>query len=234
MRKIPSLRLPTVGALLASATLVSASLMAAAPVAAGQGFGPHRTFGGPLSNSGNWAGYAASGRTFTKIVGHWVEPKAVCNGSALYAPWIGLDGFNDSTVEQTGVQTECVGGKPRVSGWYEMFPAAPVYFSNPASIGDHFTAKVAYIGGGNYKLTLTDNTKGWSHTVQKSLKAKNASAEAIIEAPGGFPGLPNGVTFTGVTVNGQKLAAFNPAKLIATGGWTPGPLNGGTFTITHK
>jgi hypothetical protein len=222
-----------VGALLASATLVSASLMAATPVTAGQGFGAH-TFGGPLSNSGNWGGYAASGQKFTTITGHWVEPKAVCSGPALYAPWLGIDGFNDQTVEQTGVQTQCVGGKPKVSGWYEMFPAAPVYYSNPASIGDHFTATVKYIGGGNYKLTLTDNTKGWSHTVQKHLIAKNASAEAIIEAPGGFPGLPNGVTFTGVTVDGQLLSAFNPTKLVATGGWTPGPLNGGTFTITQK
>jgi Peptidase A4 family len=233
MRKLPSLRLPAVGALLASATLVSATLMAATPVTAGQGFGA-RTFGGPLGNSGNWAGYAASGQKFTKITGHWVEPKAVCHGSALWAPWVGLDGFNDFTVEQTGVQEQCVGGSVQVSGWYEMYPAAPVYYSNPASVGDHFTATVQYTGGTSYKLTLTDNTKNWSHTVSKNLSAKNASAEAIIEAPGGFPSLPNGVTFTGVTVDGQKLAAFNPSKLIATGGWTPGPLNGGTFTITHK
>jgi peptidase A4-like protein len=233
MRKLPSLRLPAVGALLASATLVSASLMMAAPVTAGQGFGPHLTFGGPLSNAGNWAGYAASGQTFTTIVGHWVEPQVTCNGSALYAPWVGIDGFNDQTVEQTGVQTECSGGSPQVSGWYEMYPAAPVYFSNPASIGDHFTAKVQHTGGTTYKLTLTDNTKGWSHTVTKNLSAQNASAEAIIEAPGGFPGIPGGVTFTGVKVDGQSLASFSPTKLTATGGWTPGPLSGGTFTIKH-
>jgi hypothetical protein len=232
MRKLPSLRLPAVGALLASAALVSTSLMAAAPVTAGQGFGAH-TFGGPHTNAGNWAGYAATSSTYTTIIGHWVEPKVTCSHSALYAPWVGIDGDGDSTVEQTGVQTQCSGGHASVAGWYEMYPAAPVYYSNPASIGDSFTAEVQYTGGTTYKLTLTDNTKGWSHTVTKNLSAQNASAEAIIEAPGGFPGIPGGVTFTNVTVDGSPLSASNPSKLTATGGWRPGPLNGGTFTIKH-
>src|SRR5215472_19045521 len=48
-----------------------------------------------------------------------------------------------------------------------------------ASIGDHFTASVKYVDGGTYKLTLTDNTKGWSHTVTKSLSAQNASADHV-------------------------------------------------------
>ena len=167
------------------------------------------------------------------IAEHWVEPSVTCNQSALYAPWLGIDGFGDQTVEQTGVQTQCSGGMAKVSGWYEMYPAAPHYYGSPASIGDHFTASVKYVGDGTYKLTLTDNTKGWSHTVTQSLSAQNASAEAIIEAPGGFPGIPGGVTFTGVKVDGQLLSTFNPAPLATTGGWTPGPLSGGTFTIKH-
>jgi hypothetical protein len=42
------------------------------------------------------------------------------------------------------------------------------------------------------------------------------------------------LTFTGVKVDGQLLSPFNPAPLTAAaGGWTPGPVSGGTFTIKH-
>lgn len=203
--------------------------MAAAPVAAGQGFGPHtNAFGG------NWSGYAASGATFTSITGSWTEPTANCKADHdLYAPWLGIDGYNDETVEQTGVQTSCSTGKPVDSGWYEMYPANPVYYSNPVSTGDTITASVVSNGGSSYTLTLEDVTKGWTKTVTKSLNAENASAEAIIEAPGGFPGLPNGVTFTNVTVNGHLLNTFSPTKLTSAG-FKPGALSGGTFTIKHS
>jgi hypothetical protein len=233
-RKLTSTQLigvPVMGAIVAAATC-----MAAAPVAAsvaGPGFAPH-AWGAPQSDGGNWGGYAATGSTFKTITGEWKEPTARCAASHdLYAPWLGIDGYGDTTVEQTGVQTSCSTGKPVVSGWYEMYPAPPVYYSNAASIGDTFKATVTFEGGTKYKLTLQDVTKGWSHTVTKSLKATNASAEAIVEAPGGFPTLPDGVTFSNITVNGKLLNTFHPAKLTSAG-FTPGPLKGGTFTITHK
>jgi hypothetical protein len=223
------LSLPAVAGLAVGAMLV------AGPAAAGTGFGPHSTWGGPHTNAGNWAGYVANGSTYTKITGTWKEPVAKCQSSSpLFAPWLGLDGYGDQTVEQTGVQTACNTGHPVDSGWYEMYPAAPVYYSNPVSTGDTIKATVVYAGGGSYSLTLQDVTKGWSHTVHKNLSARNASAEAIIEAPGGFPRLPNGVTFSNITVDGHLLSTFSPTKLVATGGWTPGPLNGGTFTIRHQ
>jgi Peptidase A4 family len=226
MRTSSSMRLPAIGALLA------ATLLGAAPAAsAGQAFGfsPHvnTKFGG------NWAGYAATGATFTSVSGSWTEPKANCKDDGdLYAPWVGIDGYNDETVEQTGVQTACSTGSPVDSAWYEMYPAAPVYFSNPVSTGDTITASVTYNGGSSYTLKISDTTKGWTQTVTKSLSAQNASAEAIIEAPGGFPGLPNGVTFTNVEANGKLLDTFTTHKLTSAG-FKPGALSGGTFTIKH-
>lgn len=222
MRKLPAL----LAAALLGATVLTA---AAGSAAAGPGFAPHtNAFGG------NWAGYAASGQKFTSITGSWTEPQATCTATReLYAPWVGLDGYGDQTVEQTGVATSCSTGTPVNSGWYEMYPAAPHYYSNPVSTGDTITAAVTYQGGTAYSLTLKDVTKGWSHTVSKSLSASNASAEAVVEAPGGFPSLPSGVTFNNVTVNGKLLNTFSPAKLTSAG-FRPGPLSGGTFTVKHK
>ena len=50
-----------------------------------------------------------------------------------------------------------------------MYPAYPVNFSNTVRPGDHFTGSVTYNGGSSYTLVLKDTTKGWSHTVTKSL-----------------------------------------------------------------
>ena len=51
-------------------------------------------------------------------------------------------------------------GTPRYFGWYEMFPAFPVNFSNPVQPGDHFTGSVTFTGGGHYTLVLKDTTAG--------------------------------------------------------------------------
>jgi Peptidase A4 family len=222
------LRLPAMGA------LVAATMMTAGPAAAaGQGFAPH-TWGGPHSNAkSNWGGYAASGSTgeFKTITGNWTEPVTKCTAKHdLAAPWLGLDGYGTSTVEQTGVQVACNTGKPVYSGWYEMYPASPKYFGNPVSAGDKFHASVT-ASGHSYTLVLQDLTKHWTKKIHKSLaSAKNASAEAVIEAPGGYPNFPNGVKFTNVKVNGHPLSFYHPTKLLS-GPYVPGPLNGGTFTI---
>jgi len=224
------LRLPAMGALVAA----TATAMAVAPAAAGPGFGPR--VGGPRADSGNWAGYAAHGASgkFTKITGSWTEPVATCSGSKLAAPWIGLDGYSTQTVEQTGVAVSCSGSQASYAGWYEMYPANPVYFSNPVSAGDKFTASVTNTSGHTYKLVLEDVTKGWTHTENKTLaSAEDASAEAILEGPGGYPGFPNGVSFTNIKVDGKTFSSYSPTKL-TSGGFVPGPLNGGSFTITHS
>ena len=50
------------------------------------------------------------------------------------------------TVEQTGTDTDCRSGSPDYYGWYEMFPADPVYFTNPVAPGDCLSASVAVSG----------------------------------------------------------------------------------------
>jgi len=168
---------------------------------------------GPVSRYAlsNWGGYIAQGTAgeFTVAAAHWTIATVTCNSDAnLYAPWVGIDGDGDATVEQTGVQTACSTGSPVNSAWYEMYPAAPVYFPNPVSTGDVISASVTYAGG-EYTLKITDKTQGWTHTVHKTLASDRLSAEAVIEAPGGYPTITS-VKFTGVKFNGQLLASFDP------------------------
>ncbi len=112
-----------------------------------------------------------------------------------------------------------------------MYPAAPVYRSNAVSQGDKFTASVVYNGGTSYTLTISDTTKGWTQHVNKSLSADNATAEAVVESPTDSYPTFSKLSFTGITVNGSPFADYAPDAL-TSGGYGPGPLSGGSFSMT--
>ena len=190
----------------------------------GPGTRPLVAHGGPANaaSSTNWSGYAATGSTYKSVSASWNEPTGTCSGSAKYSSfWVGLDGYNSSTVEQTGSEVDCSGSTPEYYSWYEMYPAYPVNFSNTVRPGDHFTGSVT-VSGTTYTLKLSDTTQGWSHTVTQSLSgAANSSAEVIAEAPcctasGGILPLAHfsPVTFTSATVDGSAIGNFSPTQII--------------------
>jgi hypothetical protein len=180
----------------------------------------------------NWAGYIALGTRaeFTSVSADWRVPAVTClKDGDLYAPWVGIDGDGSGTVEQTGVQTSCATGKPVESAWHEMYPKAPRYYSKPIAAGDAITASVTEAKQ-KFTLTISDTTKGWTETVTTKPKpAEEVSAEAVIEAPGGFPAIPS-VDFTNVLFNGQDLSSFNP---VASESDTGGTTIYGPTSITH-
>jgi hypothetical protein len=218
---------------------VVASALAAGTAAASPGFGPQHQYGHNYSG-GNWGGYVSFG-TFTTATASWTEPTVTCNSrNDLFAPWVGIDGDGSSTVEQTGVATDCSSGRAVYQAWYEMYPAAPVYYSNAVSAGDKITATVTRTATNTYRLDISDTTKGWSKTISKTLTSKHSSAEAIIESPtDSYPSISGGVKFTGVKFNGTNLSGTSPSGINAddrgTGTWTPGAIgsDGASFTMTR-
>jgi hypothetical protein len=193
---------------------------------------PHIVYGNyELSN---WGGYVASGTSgeFTSATASWIEPKVTCrNDNSLYAPWVGIDGFNDSSVEQTGVQTYCATGKPVDSAWFEMYPKNPVYYNKKVKAGDSITATVTS-SGGNFTLTISDATEGWTETTHKTLSsAKHLSAEAVIESPTvDYPNIKS-VNFTSVEFNGSPLDSYTLTKLSTNSG--SGTTTYSPSAITH-
>jgi hypothetical protein len=175
--------------------------------------------------SQNWSGYAAHGKTYRSVSASWVQPTGHCTSSRTFSSfWVGLDGFGSKTVEQTGSEADCAGGHAQYFAWYEMFPAFPVNFANPVRPGDHFTGSVTVTGGGHYTLVLKDTTRGWSHTIRKTLtSANNASAEVIAEAPSSSSGiLPltnfGTVHFSNAAVDGAAISKSHAVKITMTNG----------------
>jgi hypothetical protein len=182
--------------------------------------------------------------TFTSVSASWTEPAATCTATDTFASfWVGLDGDGTNTVEQTGTEADCDGGAATYQGWFEMFPAAPVFYDNPVEPGDAMSASVVADGGGAFTLTLTDSTQGWNQTTnQTSDTAQLGSAEVITEAPSDGTVLPlsdfGTVSFTDATADQTAVGNQNPSALTLVSAndvteATPSALTGGNaFTVT--
>ena len=166
------------------------------------------------AQSTNWSGYAATTGTYTSVSASWTQPAGTCSRGDQYAAfWVGLDGYNSNSVEQTGSEVDCIGRTARYYAWYEMYPNASVTYPNTVRAGDHFTASVTYIGSNQYTLKISDATQNWTQSTTQSLSgAPRSSAEVIAEAPcctfsGGILPLTDfgTMSFTGSTANGSAI-----------------------------
>jgi hypothetical protein len=201
------------------------------------------------ATSTNWSGYAAAGQpgTFTSVSSSWTQPTVTCGTQQTFSSfWVGLDGDGTQSVEQTGTEADCANGAASYQGWWEMFPAAPVFYNNPVQPGDAMSASVTANGGGAFTLTLSDQTQNWSQTTQQtSQTAQLGSAEVIAEAPSSQNGvLPlsnfGTVNFTNATADNVPIGNATPDSLtmVSAGGVTeatPSALTGGNaFSVTFN
>ena len=205
---------------------------------------------GTKVESTNWAGYAASGSngSFTTVSAKWTQPTVKCSSTDTYSVfWVGLDGFNSTTVEQDGSAGFCQGGSPVYFAWYEVYPKEPIVEINkPVAAGDSFSASATALSKTSFKLVVSDTTQKWTFTTKQTLTgALLSSAEVIAEAPANSSGiLPlanfGTVHFTASMVNGKSIGSFSPDEItMVTSGGTvkaqPSALSGGTaFTVTWK
>ncbi len=181
--------------------------------------------GGGSTSSGwsstNWSGYAlssATNGTYHAISGQWVVPAVLAgHGSTYSSSWIGIDGFNNSSLIQTGTEQDYSQGSAHYYAWWEILPAAETKISPsqyPVQPGDHMSANIKNNGNGTWTITLADSTENWSFTTTQSYSGPGTSAEWIEEAPtigGRVATLANygQATFNPGTVNGGNPALMS-------------------------
>jgi hypothetical protein len=174
------------------------------------------------ATSTNWSGYAVTGGNgaFNSVSASWTEPAATCSKGDQYASfWVGLDGYASDSVEQTGTDSDCSGKTADYYGWYEMYPAYPVNFSNPVSPGDSISASVTFSGTETYTLVLKDTTKGWTQTItQNESGLDRSSAEVITEAPSSGSVLPladfGTINYTASSDNSSSMGTQSPTEIV--------------------
>jgi hypothetical protein len=135
--------------------------------------------------SSNWSGYAKTGGPFTSATGRWNVPSVTPSHKATYSSsWVGIDGFNNSSLIQTGTEQDYYNGSAHYAAWWEILPAAetviPTITPNP---GDVMTASISQVSAGRFSITLTDVTTNQSFTTQQSYSGPLTSVEWIQEAP---------------------------------------------------
>ncbi len=210
-------------------------------------------------SSTNWSGYATEtsltnpqSNAVSTVAGTWTVPAVSCTATDTYSSvWVGIDGYSNGTVEQTGTEQDCRGGLPVYYAWYEMYPKFGYRVSLAVKPGDVIRGSVAYTGKNAFTLTLQNLTTGASYsTVQRSPQAQRQSAEWIAEAPsssGGVLPLANfgttQISNATATINGVSGTisswAFDPITMVTSTGVVkavPSSLSGGgtTFSVAWQ
>jgi hypothetical protein len=186
------------------------------------------------ATSTNWSGYAvtASNNTVSYVSGTWTVPTVTASSSSstgYCAVWVGIDGYNSSTVEQIGTESEISNGVTTYYAWYEMYPSASVTITSmKISAGDSITGSVQYVTSGTYAgkflLTITDTTQNETFSIYLSLSsAKRSSAEWVVEAPSSSSGVLTLAKFSTVTFTNAYATISGTTGAIDT--WTAYRIN---------
>lgn len=171
-------------------------------------------------SSGNWSGYALSGSGYASVTAQWVVQAVSRSRKATYSSeWVGIDGFSNSSLIQTGTESDYYNGAAHYDAWWEILPAAETVIPSIAvSPGDHMSATITKGSGSSWTITISDTSRNESFSTVQTYTGPQTSAEWIEEAPtvgGRVAPLANygQTTFDPGTVNG-----INPGFTASDGG----------------
>lgn len=168
-----------------------------------------------------WAGYLACGSTYSAVQATWTQPQVSCTADGNAGFWVGLDGYGEIPIEQTGINVSCATGTPVYKGFWESSGTSPaIEYNEPVYPGDTIIANVVYQGDDTYSLQLTDSTRDWVEITPLDSDAPNSSAEVVAEGStsNGQTTMPNfsAVQFRNVTIDDVSLSSAdaNPTSLV--------------------
>ena len=208
--------------------------------------------GGPPQSS-NWAGYAATGGTFTAVRATWSVPEFAPNSPAgADAIWVGVGGVHGNDLIQAGTQETVSGhGSTNYQAWVETLPQASRPVPLAVNAGDSVSVSLQEQSDGDWLIAFVNNTSGKSYQLTTHYGSSRSSAEWVVEAPTARRGrlVPldafGSVSFTQATTvkDGQALnvaeAGGRPITMIARRGRPlarPSALDqdGGSFNVLQS
>jgi hypothetical protein len=138
---------------------------------------------------------------------------------------VGIDGFNNSSLIQTGTESDYYSGSAHYDAWWEILPAAETVIpSITVHPGDTMSATITKGSGSSWTITIRDASSGTSFSTVQTYTGAQTSAEWIEEAPsvgGRIAPLANygTATFDPGTVNGgnPRLVAGDGGAMVQKG-----------------
>jgi hypothetical protein len=139
-----------------------------------------------INTTVNWAGYSATGGTFTGVTGSWVAPSPSGSGAtSADATWVGIGGVTSNDLIQVGTQNEVLpNGTVQTSVFYETLPDTSQDISSVTiNPGDSVSASITETSPNEWTIRLIDNTNGSSFATNVAYDSSLSSAEWIEEEP---------------------------------------------------
>ncbi|MHB8215103.1 MAG: G1 family glutamic endopeptidase [Candidatus Sulfotelmatobacter sp.] len=174
-------------------------------------------FTGPLASENGsgctecWSGYVVTGGPFYGAQGSWIVPQVdtqvspcssiassegfeLCSSSST---WVGLDGYGESQLIQTGTDQSYMNGilglvgGASYSAWWEILPANEQTIYQPVYPGDAIVASIVPTPGStaapnvnsSWRIELTDLTQQWTFVTTRTFTGPLDTAEWIEEDP---------------------------------------------------
>ncbi|HUO50039.1 MAG TPA: G1 family glutamic endopeptidase [Candidatus Paceibacterota bacterium] len=145
-------------------------------------FEPPDTVG---SHALNWAGYIATGHTYTSVSGSWVVPHvADSSENVADATWVGIGGAVSTDLIQAG--TEAVpddNGNLVYQAWYELLPDNSMPVPLAISPGDVISVAVTQQSSGEWLISFTNASTGQRYEKSVHYDSSGSSADWIEEMP---------------------------------------------------
>ena len=205
-----------------------------------------------------WSGYIVASDmqnrspVVSSISASWTVPEVKPSEKMTFSGvWVGIGGYGEESLIQTGTEQEYLNGRPVYYAWYEMLPDYLVRIPDiHVQPGDTITASIRLVNenANTWSITIRDVTRGEQFKKTVVYNSSMLSAEWVVERPkvnGTVSTLADfgNVTFTEceATVDGVTgaIGNFSYAQLVMHDEDTPlvsvSPLNGGEsgFTVSY-
>jgi len=134
--------------------------------------------------SQNWAGYIATGSSYTTVGATWTVPTVSTTvDPSADATWVGIGGLQGDDLIQSGTQAIVENGQVTYQAWVETLPQALQSIPLNITPGDSVTVSLTDDGANEWHLSFRDSTTGGDYETNISYASSASSAEWIEEMP---------------------------------------------------
>lgn len=208
--------------------------------------------------SSNWSGYYVEPGSFDAITGTFTVPGLSANQpsycasvqgtpSCSLSEWVGVDGANNSSLIQAGVELtpEGNGSTYQIYPWWEILPNVQTDVTTlTISAGDQVTVSIfRATNTNNWEIQIVDDTTGRGFTTTQPYNGPGTSAEWIVEAPSTtsqtileVPIMSSPIRFSSLgvnTISGGSISSEIQSFLCQVTPEQPGLLSNNGFQVTQ-
>lgn len=138
------------------------------------------------------------------------------------ATWIGIDGFNNTSLIQAGTAQNISNGLPQYYAWWEILPNPETMIDPnhyPVQANDEIISSIAQQPSDLWTITLQNVTQGWTFVQEAiSYSGPQTSVEWIEEAPEVNGAIATLANYGEVSVGNCLVNGANPLLQASQGG----------------